>query len=536
MIEGSETCDDGNRGADDGCSPSCHVECGDGTVGVAELCDTAIAAGETGACPTSCDDANACTTDTLAASECLAECVHGDITAAMDGDGCCPAGSDATSDDDCTAVCGNGSVEPTETCDSAIATGTAGACPATCDDAIACTADAMTGAGCTAACTNTEITAAMDGDGCCPAGATPSTDGDCAGCGDGTVVAPETCDTGIATGVGSCPMAASCNDGSVCTADALVAGGTCMAACTNTPIGAGPADGCCPTGATIATDADCAARCGDGAVTAPETCDDGGTASGDGCSATCTTEATPTAFRVSAMTLRDPHAFTSVFFSCLDITSNLNTQLGNAITMDGSDPDTTLDLSIVHVFRPLDQRDGRTTPGHITFPDCTAPMSSTMCTLPAGAMQTAADATNTAVGTCLAALPNTTTTGWDSPNTVMGPCYVSNIGDLTINLSSIPVILRQTSVAATYSGAPATQLISGLIRGFLTEADANATTIPGTVTLVGGMPLSAVLPGGAGCCRGSTTAGREMDTLADGTRGWWFYLNFTASVVPYSEL
>ena len=178
-------------------------------------------------------------------------------------------------------------------------------------------------------------------------------------------------------------------------------------------------------------------------------------------------------------------------------------QLNDALSMDTSGYSTTggldgiLDLSLLQVFRPLDQRDGVTTPSDIVFPDCTAPESSTTCTLPAGGMRSPADATNMASGACVDILPNTTTTGWGA-TTQMGPCYSSNVGDLVVSLSGIPVTLHQTVVGAQYSGTPATQLINGLIRGFLTEADANATTIPSSVSFVGGMQLSEVLPGGTG--------------------------------------
>ncbi len=169
------------------------------------------------------------------------------------------------------------------------------------------------------------------------------------------------------------------------------------------------------------------------------------------------------------------------------------------------------------------------------FPDCTAPESSTTCTLAAGGMHTPADATNMASGACVDILPNTTTTGWGA-TTQMGPCYTSDIGDLTVTLSGIPIILHQTVAGAEYSGTPASQLLHGLIRGFLTEADADATTIPSSLAVVGGMNLSALLPGGSGCCQGSSASGHEMDTLPDGTTGWWMYIEFQASPVPYTEL
>jgi len=78
--------------------------------------------------------------------------------------------------DDCDThapACGDGLVEGAETCD--------GDCPASCDDADACTVDALSGSAesCNVVCANTPITACADGDGCCPAGCTGSNDDDC---------------------------------------------------------------------------------------------------------------------------------------------------------------------------------------------------------------------------------------------------------------------------------------------------------------------------------------------------------------------
>jgi len=70
--------------------------CGNGVVDPDEQCDTAIPQGQVGACPTSCDDANTCTTDRLTgAGTCFAACVH----------------------DPRPDCCGNGRLDLNESCD-----------------------------------------------------------------------------------------------------------------------------------------------------------------------------------------------------------------------------------------------------------------------------------------------------------------------------------------------------------------------------------------------------------------------------------
>jgi hypothetical protein len=258
-----------------------------------------------------------------------------------------------------------------------------------------------------------------------------------------------------------------------------------------------------------------------------EMCDDGNMTAGDGCSATCQTENTATAFRINSMTLKDPHAFTRVFI-CLDITSQLNTQISTALTSDG-DGDGDLDLSLVSVFRPLNQT-APSTPMDITFPDCTAPATGTRCTLPAGGTVVNSNANNQASGTCLGTLPMTTRSSYGTITMPSGPCFSSDQETITLSLGGVPLTLHEARIGATYSGVPASQLINGLIRGFVTQADADATILPSTIMVVGGMRLSAILPGGMGNCQSNS----DMDTAMDGTRGWYFYLNFTAVPVPYS--
>ena len=88
-------------------------------------------------------------------------------------------------------VCGDGIVQGKELCDPASA---AVPCPTSCEvDANPCVKAVLAGdsASCTAECKHSTITALVAGDECCPAGATPATDADCAAACTST---PEVCD------------------------------------------------------------------------------------------------------------------------------------------------------------------------------------------------------------------------------------------------------------------------------------------------------------------------------------------------------
>ena len=258
---------------DDGCCPQgcdstsdvdCSASCGNGTVEQGERCD--------GTCPTACDDGNACTTDTLNgdASTCDAFCTFVALTACVNGDNCCPAGCTNANDDDCSATCGDGVVDPQETCDP-IAD-----CPTSCDDGSACTIDTLTGsaATCNASCSYVAITACTNDDGCCPTGCNAVSDNDCNPvCGNGVREPPEVCD-------GSCPTM--CDDNNACTSNVMIGSAdTCDARCTFPDITACTnGDGCCPSQCNANNDNDCGPVCGNGVVETGETCD-------GNCPATC---------------------------------------------------------------------------------------------------------------------------------------------------------------------------------------------------------------------------------------------------------
>jgi cysteine-rich repeat protein len=534
VVETGEGCDDGDEIKDIVCDATCQLTCGNGAVDsdVGELCDTGIGSGP-GSCPSACDDGMACTDDVLSSSGCTAECVHSDITVPADGDGCCPPGADATTDDDCSAICGNSVVEAGEACDTGIVAGP-GACPMMCDDMLVCTTNVLDNPGtCLAACSFPAITMPANGDGCCPAGANAANDNDCiAMCGNGVHEPPsETCDTGISAGPGSCPMA--CDDGDACTTNTLGNAGTCQAVCVFPPVTTpNDGDGCCPPGANANNDDDCMPVCGNGVVEPGEPCDDGNMNDADACANDCTANVVPTAFRLSDLDLRDPHVHVA-FIGCNDVTDNqlagfsVNNELQTAIQTD-DDGDGFLDLSPTLVFRPFSQT-AATMPVEVHFADCTAPIGSTTCT-PGGGTVTMATATNMTAGQCLTFLPGTVRPYTPAVTSPSGPCFVTSPITVTLTIGGIDIPLQDAQVAATYVGNPATSLTNGLLRGFISEADANATIIPTSFPLVGGDPLSSLLAGGAGACPSFS----DKDT-SSGVMGWWFYLNFPATRVTWMD-
>lgn len=223
---------------------------------------------------------------------CDAVCETMQIIECESGDDCCPPGCNPGNDVDCAPdACGNGTLDPGESCDPPEVP-----CVDECEPTEACETADLWGfeASCTLECKRAEITnCSMASDGCCPDTCTYLDDADCMEpvCGDGSVDGEETCDEAIPAGEpGACP--ASCDDNRACTDDR--GGGSaadCDLRCQHVPIVECTAgDDCCPVGCTEADDADCAnVACGDGIVDGEEGCDN---AIGAGLPGWCPTSAT----------------------------------------------------------------------------------------------------------------------------------------------------------------------------------------------------------------------------------------------------
>lgn len=240
---------------------------------------------------------------------------------------------------------------------------------------------------------------------------------------------------------------------------------------------------------------------------------------------------TPTAFRLTDLDLLDPHAF-AMIGACNDVTDVQNDGFETDINEDNEgpdadDPDGLLDLSGLAVFRPLDQAAENVNAEVLLGADCTAPIEGTTCTRgEASSIQTSGS--NDSASACDVVLPDTTTDDYDpSPEPAPAPCFA--VAGPTGVLEFGVFELSEVAGAATYDGDPATGLVNGVLRGFLSEEHADAAMVD--VPLLGEVPLSSLLPGGTDCC----ADGDDRDTDSDGASGWYVYLTFTAAQVPYSD-
>jgi cysteine-rich repeat protein len=305
-----EVCDDGNTSDGDLCSSACvPTECGDGVVNPGEECDDANTEDNDGcsrACvleecgdgdtqeSEECDDGNSNDNDACT-NVCTLPPVCGDGLE-QDGEEC--DDGNTIDDDTCTNacelnLCGDGVVQPEH--------------GEQCDDANTADAD-----GCSAAC-RTELC----GDNVlqvargelCDDGNTLSGDGCNAGCfteycGDG-VVQPtlgERCDSSSGCSA-ECQYLAVCGDGEVnpgesCDDGDTVEGDGCSATCITESCGDGvlqvPLGEDCDDGNRDDNDGCSSAcvreLCGDATLHAGEDCDDGNSVNGDGCSSECVVE------------------------------------------------------------------------------------------------------------------------------------------------------------------------------------------------------------------------------------------------------
>lgn len=243
------------------------------------------------------------------------------------------------------------------------------------------------------------------------------------------------------------------------------------------------------------------------------------------------------AFRFTSIYVRDPHFFAGNGLACLDITDNdvavigitsVNNQFNAAIANDNSDPaDGVLDLSLLLLFRPLDQADGAG--GNFDFANgsCLIPEGATVCDLLDGTELYSSSYASQASGSCQAPVPGELSSANynPQPGSTDGPCFLAGPSDVVIATSFANLPLSMATVAAQYVGDPADGLVAGTLHGFIDTATADGVTLPEEFQQYVQV-LSDLLPGGEGCCQ-------DGYSDKDGD-GWWFYADFEATVVPWN--
>lgn len=255
-------------------------------------------------------------------------------------------------------------------------------------------------------------------------------------------------------------------------------------------------------------------------------------------SAAAETPTAPTVFRIDSLALRDPHVFIDAdIFGCLDGTDevglpgadSVNDLIDGFLNQDG-DGDGCLDTTTLIAFRPWVATDTGTETVDFRSGQCA---SATECGPGDSSAGSRTLYSTQAMGTCLEPLVATTSGYSPTITSSDAPCFGSVIGDASLAfLGNIPLNLQDVQIAAMFSGGePPSNLVSGLLFGFLLESEADAFILPADLPVVGGQTLSSLFPGGTGNC----AAGDDRDTH-NLESGWWLYFNFTASAITWSFL
>jgi hypothetical protein len=113
--------------------------------------------------------------------------------------------------------------------------------------------------------------------------------------------------------------------------------------------------------------------------------------------------------------------------------------------------------------------------------------------------------------------------------TVAAPCWVTDKKDLVLVLGTLTLPLKNTQFAGTFTGGPPPSNIQGgLMYGFLTQADADATNLPENIPPVAQLAIDAGAPL-------STILRESEQSEVDGVKGWWFAVTYTAKTLAFAD-
>jgi len=243
-----------------------------------------------------------------------------------------------------------------------------------------------------------------------------------------------------------------------------------------------------------------------------------------------------TAYRIDSLALRDPHVFFPVApFGCFDFTDtplpivgiSFNGQLADALNGDENPADGLLDASSLLLFHPASSTDGSLERLDQVAGACTAPAAGTACTDAMGAIPSTGNYLSSSQGACLEAIAGTTSGYTPGLPMMASPCWLTRASDMALDAQGVSVPLADGQQGGHWASPAIDQ---GLLRGFLSETAAEQIMIPNPLPGQPPIILASLLPGGSGSCAG----GDDRD-INDGVSGWWFYLEFSAGVVPYVQ-
>lgn len=242
----------------------------------------------------------------------------------------------------------------------------------------------------------------------------------------------------------------------------------------------------------------------------------------------------PTAIRLGALQLRDPHVFVPVPLGpttiCTDATDlpsvGLNAQIAASLAADAN-ADGRLDSSALLLLQPP-RASGLAAPVRSAGGDCSV-ATPTGCAIVAATpvvLRFYQSFNLNGSNHCLEPLPGTSSTWSSAPPIPLpgGSCYATTAADLVLDTGSAQIPLYDTAFGAPVPAASGSTG-GGLMRGFLRASDAAQIQVP----LNGSSrSLASMLPGGAGSCRADVPGG--VDTH-NGEQGWWFYFEYRQDAV-----
>lgn len=235
----------------------------------------------------------------------------------------------------------------------------------------------------------------------------------------------------------------------------------------------------------------------------------------------------PTAMRITALYLRDPHFYlngmtdiTDQMFLGQSVNGNL---IPGGLTMD-YDGDGFLDVSFMLLFQPLDPTASQ---AHLTMTDGNCPVSTpTRCMpKPQSGLDVSGAIANESQGACLQAMAGTTSAFTPPVGEPAGPCFATTTGaDFVMTVGGIAVKVTAGRIAGSYDSNGG--VMTGLIAGFVTKSEAMKALLPAYLgPPLAGTPLSMYL----------RQQDADMAQSPTGEDGWWLYLNFEATPATFSQ-